>query len=243
MWRWWTLARDHPRVRGEKASIASTSPRTSGSPPRTRGEVIQRAFCRGSTRITPAYAGRRKTDFAQKIGVRDHPRVRGEKVPPPVWSTHRTGSPPRTRGEASGRSPHTARQGITPAYAGRRPVPFLPNIIMRDHPRVRGEKLKGSQARAIMLGSPPRTRGEVYLLIMGLLVIGITPAYAGRRERFSCVIFSVPDHPRVRGEKLVWDVVCDFKRGSPPRTRGEEMLDEKLDAGIRITPAYAGRSR
>ena len=51
---------DHPRACGEKRSIASQRPSTSGSPPRMRGKVLSLVGDEGLLGITPAYAGKSK---------------------------------------------------------------------------------------------------------------------------------------------------------------------------------------
>ena len=70
---------DHPRVRGEKWFANHASPRTRGSPPRARGEEDVDHLHVVHAGITPACAGRSSPDEARRIGMRDHPRVRGEK--------------------------------------------------------------------------------------------------------------------------------------------------------------------
>ena len=71
---------DHPRVCGEKYSVASAQKVLSGSPPRMRGKVhgvVQELACVG---ITPAYAGKRLHTCGRCGCPRDHPRVCGEKT-------------------------------------------------------------------------------------------------------------------------------------------------------------------
>ena len=50
------------------------------------------------------------------------------------------------------------------------------------------------------------------------------------------------DHPRVCGEKLVYNVLYYACKGSPPRMRGKGTRDLALFALNGITPAYAGKS-
>ena len=50
---------DHPRVGGEKYSRPSYSRISMGSPPRGRGKACRATAHRGSSRITPAWAGKR----------------------------------------------------------------------------------------------------------------------------------------------------------------------------------------
>ena len=71
----------------------------------------------------------------------------------------------------------------------------------------------------------------------------ITPAYAGKSDHENASKKSEEDHPRIRGEKKTISAVPDRLSGSPPHTRGKAfalLIDKNL---IRITPAYAGKSR
>ena len=73
------LARDHPRVCGEKV-ISFTSPRAArGSPPRMRGKDLQLLLRVPYKRITPAYAGKSFSISEGSSSRWDHPRVCGEK--------------------------------------------------------------------------------------------------------------------------------------------------------------------
>ena len=75
---------------------------------------------------------------------------------------------------------------------------------------------------------------------------GITPAYAGKRRLMQSVYIVYGDHPRLCGEKFRKQWHKGILRGSPPPMRGKaEFLFLPRGAGlvIRITPAYAGKSR
>ena len=151
--------RDHPRVRGEKAGRLHAERTGRGSPPRTRGEVTPIAYLIDAVRITPAYAGRRYNRWIGSWGIRDHPRVRGEKTRSSIAEYASGGSPPRTRGE-EGEPEHKAEDDrITPAYAGRRGRLRLANSSAGDHPRVRGEKQRTSISYMSAMDHP-RVRGE-----------------------------------------------------------------------------------
>ena len=70
---------DHPRVCGEKDLYGDATVREWESPPRMRGKVHSTVYADGSSRITPAYAGKRsRCTFVQRLRW-DHPRVCGEK--------------------------------------------------------------------------------------------------------------------------------------------------------------------
>ena len=85
-------------------------------------------------------------------------------------------------------------------------------------------------------------RGKVWRQCYRDSSIGITPAYAGKREFFTTVLRSSRDHPRLCGEKFLHVfVVFDF-RGSPPPMRGKVGLIMGKSKEKGITPAYAGKS-
>ena len=85
-----------------------------------RGKAGFAMYLDVSARITPAYAGKRKSCAAQKTSAWDHPRVCGEKLV--CWPLVCTiwGSPPRMRGKAAFHWYIECSLGITPAYAGKR---------------------------------------------------------------------------------------------------------------------------
>ena len=116
-------SRDHPRVCGEKRKTGAVPAPLPGSPPRMRGkgeEGLRRCL---SERITPAYAGKSLTLTVLASLSWDHPRVCGEKD----LTTERIhwfrGSPPRMRGKGGATSDIILHPGITPAYAGKSPLP------------------------------------------------------------------------------------------------------------------------
>ena len=111
---------DHPRVCGEKRVSASTSGAAAGSPPRMRGKGVNASPEELADGITPAYAGKSKSQYLTIIQVRDHPRVCGEKCLTAGYLRTSLGSPPRMRGKVLNIEEKKRKKGITPAYAGKR---------------------------------------------------------------------------------------------------------------------------
>ena len=70
---------DHPRTRGEKVCPVAPRGMAKGSPPHTRGKVIDTLMGIGEVRITPAHAGKSWLCAAGGNVLGDHPRTRGEK--------------------------------------------------------------------------------------------------------------------------------------------------------------------
>ena len=129
------------------------------------------------------------------------------------------GSPPRMRGKAERRSKRPQNPGITPAYAGKRDLVISESGDIEDHPRVCGEKRRVRSWRALLLGSPPRMRGKDGVNDSAQAVTGITPACAGKRRSIGRLSQPTRDHPRVCGEKSMYDYGNNTAQGSPPRMR------------------------
>ena len=133
----------------------------------------------------------------------------------------RVGSPPRVRGKVRAGCRPTCNLRITPACAGKSLAGRYADGVEEDHPRVCGEKCICGGDHRHRVGSPPRVRGKGIALIMTIILLGITPACAGKSQRFPAKIAWRWDHPRVCGEK------CDG-RGHDRGAGG-------------ITPACAGK--
>ena len=85
------------------------------------------------------------------------------------------------RGKVKRRNGKRKNAGITPAYAGKRPI---------DCTKV--------TSRA---GSPPPMRGKDNQIIKQQQELGITPAYAGKSLLWLEQPVAFQDHPRLCGEK------------------------------------------
>ena len=194
-----------------------------GSPPRMRGKAPRVLADRASDGITPAYAGKRRGRGRERERRQDHPRVCGEKRSLSSSSRAKMGSPPRVRGKDPRTSPSALSSGITPAYAGKRKKALLYGDWNRDHPRVCGEKCSDHIDKGMIEGSPPRMRGKVLCICPLFCVLGITPAYAGKRAEQAHSMSCSEDHPRVCGEKSGSCFFLSIVLGSPPRMRGKAV--------------------
>ena len=96
-----------------------------------------------------------------------------------------------------------------------------------------------------------------------LFLPGITPAYAGKTRCKTLRSIAARDHPRVCGkdcrrlsrtvsnlgspprmrERLFQGVGVSSRGGSPPRMRERRALSKLLTHPLRITPAYAGKTK
>ena len=92
------------------------------------------------------------------------------------------------------------------------------------------------------MGSPPPMRGKEAGLLQPLLMIRITPAYAGKSRAWLNVEDYTGDHPRLCGEKRDAEPKRTDQKGSPPPMRGKVLNGFRDNPYYRITPAYAGKS-
>ena len=146
------------------------------------------------------------------------------------------------RGEGCASSMQFRAFGITPACAGRSFFCGCRFRMYQDHPRVRGEKIVPPPACFVTYGSPPRARGEERSANSTLTDSRITPACAGRSLKAVPQLCPDGDHPRVCGEKKIYNLPSWNLGGSPPRVRGEGLRITVQRRPTRITPACAGRS-
>ena len=126
-----------------------------------RGKVTSLSTISLTARITPAYAGKRKSTLACMPEI--------------------SGSPPPMRGKERLCIYGNWELGITPAYAGKRPLMFSQIPLKKDHPRLCGEKSTALVAGILSVGSPPPMRGKEFASYVNIFASGITPAYAGKR--------------------------------------------------------------
>ena len=152
-------------------------------------------------RITPAYAGKRKTKAGYHTVTRDHPRLCGEKGEKVGDAIGGAGSPPPMRGKAAFPWQKVRLRRITPAYAGKSIIGIAKNPLCRDHPRLCGEKASRTLGQALRAGSPPPMRGKDGLQVRVCQRSGITPAYAGKSGLHDVLPVPSEDHPRLCGEK------------------------------------------
>ena len=106
-----------------------------------------------------------------------------------------------------------------------------------------GEKARDRASVVMVKGSPPRGRGKGEGCPAERAEDRITPAWAGKRDGAAPTGSPPRDHPRVGGEKLMSAISCLLVAGSPPRGRGKGGGVYCCLTSLRITPAWAGKSR
>ena len=108
------------------------------------------------------------------------------------------------------------------------------------HPRIRGEYNSRRLVVDDCLGSPPHTRGILFIHSRSKNIKRLTPAYAGNMLSEKSNPNQKQAHPRIRGEYCLDKILENGDRGSPPHTRGILAPPPSDRLQIRLTPAYAG---
>ena len=218
---WLSVPKDHPRLRGEHGDCRAPEPLSCLDHPRLRGEhAVMATVAHGVRWITPACAGSTSNTRSRLWPSRDHPRLRGEHMRSASTGQKRDGSPPPARG-ARGRA-----------------VVWV--LASEDHPRLRGEHIPSSRPIHSSVGSPPPARGARRFEVDDGGRLGITPACAGSTAPTATHPATPSDHPRLRGEHVVYRPARTRVHGSPPPARGARGECGAAVVVLRITPACAG---
>ena len=133
------LHEDHPRRCGENFVPSLAHCGQVGSPPQVRGKLLIFRFGGQPPRITPAGAGKTILTKTPKPKQKDHPRRCGENFDVFIITSKQIGSPPQVRGKLFVPADITTKSRITPAGAGKTPLPRPRSKGWRDHPRRCGE--------------------------------------------------------------------------------------------------------
>ena len=92
-------------------------------------------------------------------------------------------------------------------------------------------------------GSPPRSRGRPVLPVVHGGVGGLTRAFAGKTLALKRLLDSIGAHPRIRGEDCRTRLTSTRAAGSPPHSRGRRAGRDDVLQPLRLTPAFAGKTR
>ena len=86
---------------------------------------------------------------------------------------------------------------------------------------MRGEDTRPANAMKVIYGSPPHARGRQVNELATRLEKRITPACAGKTDPKSGNLVFLPDHPRMRGEDVVRDIISYPAEGITPACAGK----------------------
>ena len=136
-------------------------------------------------------------------------------------ATKTPGSPPQVRGKPLKKAIEGGENRITPAGAGKTKSCSCGVFVGKDHPRRCGENYDSVAAWIAAAGSPPQVRGKRNRKRTDRRINRITPAGAGKTNRFCPRRRLGQDHPRRCGENFTGLFWLGFNVGSPPQVRGK----------------------
>ena len=152
------------------------------------------------------------------------------------------GSSPRGRGKHESERRRLLRLGLIPAWAGKTSPSRMRTQSSTAHPRVGGENDVESDVDFHDLGSSPRGRGKLVLVLVVLDVHRLIPAWAGKTKSLLSYPFLNTAHPRVGGENDGFVILAATQGGSSPRGRGKHALDCYVESYLGLIPAWAGKT-
>ena len=171
----------HPRLRGEDHAERLNGRRAVGNTPACAGKTqelpILNTLDFGNTPACAGKTGRKRKRSQDKgkhprlrgedrtvVGVlrrlRKHPRLRGEDFGAECGSFLGLETPPLARGRLIHLEDSRRHQGNTPACAGKTAPPCRHVVVMRKHPRLRGEDDSESFEEDAVQETPPLARGR-----------------------------------------------------------------------------------
>ena len=234
---------DHPRSRGEYATLAIVPPPMLGSSPLSRGIQLLGVDEGIVFGIIPALAGNTPYWTCSAIARRDHPRSRGEYSSTGSILKSGVGSSPLSRGILDFGHDLRVKIGIIPALAGNTPESAEGFSVVEDHPRSRGEYRRYAVDLIGRAGSSPLSRGILIIHQRRERFARIIPALAGNTGGFHPRAKLSQDHPRSRGEYTPSYIKAVLLDGSSPLSRGILRHFRFRGAEIRIIPALAGNTK
>ena len=152
------------------------------------------------------------------------------------------GSSPLTRGKLRAPFSHRDMVRLIPAHAGKTALSASICAAGSAHPRSRGENPMSGEAKGLIMGSSPLTRGKRQMERRHEGMAGLIPAHAGKTTRCTLSGAACAAHPRSRGENHVLAVESAQEFGSSPLTRGKPTTSGTPMVSARLIPAHAGKT-
>ena len=193
-----------------------------GSSPHARGTRRYCCSCECIARFIPACAGNAFRRVPASGLTTVHPRMRGERRVHFKEIARRLGSSPHARGTLSWDQQARSSRRFIPACAG------------NAH--------EGKLENPFATGSSPHARGTQSLCLSSRTRCRFIPACAGNAESVSVIPYSLPVHPRMRGERHLVFGGAGAKPGSSPHARGTPGMTLLQAAWSRFIPACAGNA-
>ena len=215
---------------------------TAGSSPLTRGKRARGLPETLGVGLIPAHAGKTTRCSSTWSSRPAHPRSRGENLGRMFYQLAGAGSSPLTRGKRCICWYRCKCLGLIPAHAGKTQSTLPRALLLRAHPRSRGENEALGFAINQQMGSSPLTRGKPARAYYNPGLRGLIPAHAGKTSASLTPAPDPPAHPRSRGENVFHVHPDEHVAGSSPLTRGKHSSDPVNQGHTGLIPAHAGKT-
>ena len=232
----------HPRRRGELVSYSHSHCLPTGSSPQARGTRHTGQRERLTIRFIPAGAGNSIAAPSSAWAPEVHPRRRGELGEDSRQRQIWYGSSPQARGTHRRACSSAYRDRFIPAGAGNSAGFSTTRRVITVHPRRRGELAVVYRHPQNAIGSSPRARGTLGLILLNFVAIRFIPAGAGNTLQRTGRLQWTAVHPRGRGEHSQPAPSTFQKTGSSPRARGTPAAIHRRVEPQRFIPAGAGNT-
>ena len=195
-----------------------------------------------NARLIPARAGKTCTVSSSGTVFAAHPRAGGENFAPGTGGNGQTGSSPRGRGKPSATHSTPSALRLIPARAGKTRAVAPSSPSPGAHPRAGGENSGSRRGFARLLGSSPRGRGKLAVVLAAAHGCGLIPARAGKTAVEVLPVVDLRAHPRAGGENFVECRPGFCRSGSSPRGRGKQPPLRNSLTSPGLIPARAGKT-
>ena len=233
----------HPRMRGERRCAVAFARAGVGSSPHARGTLEASPAARFFPRFIPACAGNAATARICSCPEPVHPRMRGERSVVAMDVKLENGSSPHARGTPIRPAVLVGQPRFIPACAGNAGGARNAHRQRPVHPRMRGERSMDATEKQRENGSSPHARGTHLAEDDRADEDRFIPACAGNARKKGLLIFYLPVHPRMRGERRGRPCQESLGVGSSPHARGTPPRHPCDTHGHRFIPACAGNAR
>ena len=173
-----------------------------------------------SPRFIPACAGNAPVQCDDGGAAAVHPRMRGERRTIVAFVPSWNGSSPHARGTHDRQADRPGHSRFIPACAGNAPARLISRTCSAVHPRMRGERWDVVLRGLSLGGSSPHARGTPVVAPVDHAAGRFIPACAGNATRRPQNPIQHAVHPRMRGERAIWNRLALRLIGSSPHARG-----------------------
>ena len=232
----------HPHVRGEDQRTTAPMELVAETPPRAWGRHNRPISTSLVMRNTPTCVGKTEAEVVEGVPPWKHPHVRGEDAFFYGSSSPSLETPPRAWGRLEARNPASSGMRNTPTCVGKTITARKRCSKLQKHPHVRGEDLRSSAARRIVIETPPRAWGRLMVSCPLRASRGNTPTCVGKTYFSHIRGLHKEKHPHVRGEDKPRLTKTLKNIETPPRAWGRQDVHEEKTRCHGNTPTCVGKT-